>query len=191
MTREALDRAQNHLDLVTRWADDLAHEIKNPFHAMVINLELVKRRAGEPEGLRDRAEVVESELHRVHGLVDGLLKLVRPWPDTPTAHADRVVEALLPVFRARAALHRIELTHEPGAGSVAVRPEDLALVALNLMDNAIDAAGAGGRIEIRGRRDQAGAALEVADTGPGPGMDADVFDPGVTGHAHRAGLGLT
>ncbi|NIP60786.1 MAG: hypothetical protein GWO00_23330, partial [Gemmatimonadetes bacterium] len=56
------------LELVSRWADDLAHEIKNPLHAMVINLELVKRRAtGEDAGaLIQRAEVVESELYRVH-----------------------------------------------------------------------------------------------------------------------------
>jgi hypothetical protein len=80
--QERLQQQANRLDLVSRWSDDLAHEIKNPLHAMVINLELVKRRAGDadPSPLIERAEVVESELHRVHGLVDSLLKLVRPWP---------------------------------------------------------------------------------------------------------------
>src|SRR5690606_25840506 len=74
-----LEVRANRMDLVARWADDLAHEIKNPLHAMVINLELVKRRAGsgDREPLVDRVEVVEAELHRVHHLVESLLRLVR------------------------------------------------------------------------------------------------------------------
>ena len=35
---------ENKLELVERLADDLAHEIKNPLHSMVINLEVLRRR---------------------------------------------------------------------------------------------------------------------------------------------------
>src|SRR5690606_30390207 len=40
----------NKLALVERLADDLAHEIKNPLHAMVINLEVLRRRIAARHG---------------------------------------------------------------------------------------------------------------------------------------------
>ncbi len=194
------ERVRNHLALLGRWADELAHEIKNPFHAMVINLELVKRRA-DGDGARERAEVVEAELYRVHGLIDSLLKLARPWPATETANVGAVLEVLLPVFRARAALHHIDFAHDPreGPAAVALPPADLALVLLNLMDNAIDAVRegeereAGGeekRIRLSHERGDGVVVLRVTDSGPGFGaLAGDPFAPGV-GRAGREGLGL-
>lgn len=185
------DREVNHLELVSRWAEDLAHQIKNPFHALVINLELVKRRAGDREGVTERAEVVESEIHRVHELVDSLLAVVRPWPETDTADVDRVFDALLPVVRARASLRLIAYQHEPGGGTVAMPPADLALVILNLVDNAMDAFDDPGRIRTRCAREDHGTRITVADDGSGLGdVPGDPFERGVTGRPGRAGLGL-
>ncbi len=186
--RDDLEQQANRLNLVSRWADDLAHEIKNPLHAMVINLELVKRRAGEadPGPLIERARVVESELHRVHALVDSLLRLVRPWPDTHTATVQQVFEALLPVFRARARIRKVDYQHEPGSAIVVIPPGDLAQVLVNLVDNAIDATPEGGRVTTAIRKeDGARARITITDAGPGvswgdaAGDDAAVVRPGV------------
>lgn len=191
---ERRERQVNQLELVSRWADDLAHEIKNPLHAMVINLELVKRRAtGEDAGaLIQRAEVVESELYRVHALVDSLLRLVRPWPDTTTADVDAVLEGLLPVFQARSRIRRVEYIHRPGGGIARVSPGVLAQVVLNLVDNALDALPEGGRLETRTGGDDGTVRIEVIDSGSGlPRELADrVREPGVSGRHDRSGLGL-
>jgi signal transduction histidine kinase len=78
---------ENKLSLVERLADDLAHEIKNPLHSMVINLEVLRRRlarlenAGNEELLR-YAGVLGSELDRVNRRVDLLLRIARPDPLT-------------------------------------------------------------------------------------------------------------
>ena len=183
------DRAANHLALVARWSDALAHEIKNPFHAMVINLELVKRRAGDPEGLRERAEVVESELHRVHALIDSVLRLVRPWPATATVDVDAAFEALLPAVRARAALRQLDYAHEPGGAPAAIPPADFALILLNLLDNAMDALPKGGRLRTRFVHDDA-VTVRVTDDGPGFGDLDDPFEAGTTSREGRPGLGL-
>ena len=45
----ALALRANKLDLLERLADDLAHEIKNPLHSMVINLEVLKRRVARAD----------------------------------------------------------------------------------------------------------------------------------------------
>lgn len=184
----------NRMDLVARWADDLAHEIKNPLHAMVINLELVKRRAsaGEPGPLIDRIEVVESELHRVHFLVESLLRLVRPWPDRASADVAGVFGEILPVLEARARIRKIALEHQSGVATVAMAPGSLTLVLLNLVDNALDASAENDRLFIACDTGEMEVRITVRDTGTGlPDHLRDhVFDPGVTDRPGHAGLGL-
>lgn len=188
--RERLERQANRLELVSRWADDLAHEIKNPLHAMVINLELVKRRAGgDPEPVIERAEVVEAELHRVHELVDSLLRLVRPWPATTTAAVDKVFAALLPVFAARARIRKVEYHHEPGEGIAAMPPGDLALVLLNLADNAINAAPEGGAVRTSIVLDEGDVRITITDTGTGLTGPAHTLESAAPEDG-RSGLGL-
>lgn len=187
-----LERRSNRMDLVARWADDLAHEIKNPLHAMVINLELVKRRAssGEPESLIQRAEVVEAELHRVHDLVDSLLRLVRPWPGADLADVGQVFEQLLPVLGARMRVRRIDYEHEPGAGTVTMAPEDLALVLLNLVDNAIDVTPEGGRVATACQMGREAITIRVEDRGPGISDEVSEAPDRARPAPGRSGLGL-
>ncbi len=193
--REWLELRSNRMDLVSRWADDLAHEIKNPLHAMVINLELVKRRAGDhdTEAVVRRAAAVESELHRVHALIESLLRLVRPWPQREATDPDRVFEELLPVLGARTRIRKLDYQHRPGRGGlVGMGGEDLALVVLNLVDNAIDAAAEGGRVTTEIRRTPKGVMLIITDDGPGISAELarEVPDRAAAAREGRAGLGL-
>ncbi|HUG40130.1 MAG TPA: HAMP domain-containing sensor histidine kinase [Longimicrobiales bacterium] len=189
-----LERHANRMDLVARWADDLAHEIKNPLHAMVINLELVKRRAGSGEARPaiQRAEVVENELHRVHDLVDSLLRMVRPWPPDRMCDPDRIFEQLLPVLGARTRVRRVDYEHHPGAGVVALAPGDLAQVLLNLVDNAIEACAEGGRVVTTCEMGREAVTITVEDDGAG--IPDDVVSAPDLRPPHprpgRSGLGL-
>ena len=63
---------------------------------------------------------------------------------------------------------------------------------LNLVGNAIEAAGPRGQVEVRVRTSEQAALLEVYDTGPGPPpVIADrLFEPFVTGKPEGVGLGL-
>lgn len=71
-------------------------------------------------------------------------------------------------------------------------PAQLGQLLLNVLTNAIEAAGPGGRVEVR--RGSAGerAVVEVLDTGPGPPREvaARLFEPFVTGKREGVGLGL-
>ena len=42
--RSDLDTRANRYDILSRLADDLAHEIKNPLNAIVVNLEVLRRK---------------------------------------------------------------------------------------------------------------------------------------------------
>lgn len=67
-------------EFVSRLADDLAHEVKNPLHSMVINLEVLRRRvaSGATAEALQRADVIGVELARVHQLVEQILLLLLP-----------------------------------------------------------------------------------------------------------------
>lgn len=97
-------RADRHR-LVARVAGDIGHELKNPIHASVINLELVRKRIadGDRDDALARLEVVSEQVRRVHGVVEGLLKLLRDGPEPgDVRELDRMVEVVMPVLVAQA-----------------------------------------------------------------------------------------
>jgi signal transduction histidine kinase len=97
-------------ELLSRLADDLAHEIKNPLHAMVINLEVLKRRvaAGNQEGALDRVSVLEHELRRVNELVHRLLMLLRPDREgVQLLDVDEVLGEIVPLLELQARVSRV------------------------------------------------------------------------------------
>lgn len=95
----------NRYDVVSRLADDLAHEIKNPLNAIVVNLEVLRRRVeqGDTTVALERARVIDHEVTRVHGLVDQLLRLIRPGRDEQRVLAlDVLLTELAPVLELQA-----------------------------------------------------------------------------------------
>ena len=142
--------------LITRLADDLGHEVKNPLHAMVINLELVRRRVqdGQAKDALARVAVVEEQIGRVNELVGALIQLLRPGRDpSAVVDLDAAVEDLLPLVRAQARLAHVIVDYEPsgGAAAVALRRDALRHLVLSLVIRTLDPlrAHAGSRIEIR------------------------------------------
>ncbi len=72
-------------------------------------------------------------------------------------------------------------------------PAQLGHLLLNVLTNAIEAAGPDGQVEVRlGRAAAARAFVEVLDSGPGPPAEvaAKLFEPFVTGKQEGVGLGL-
>lgn len=68
----------------------------------------------------------------------------------------------------------------------------LAHLFLNVITNAVEAAGPGGRVEVRLRRMEDRGIVDVIDSGPGPTADVAgrLFEPFVTGKPEGVGLGL-
>ena len=143
----------NRLELLSRLAGDISHEIKNPLHAMVINLELVRRKIekGEPAPALERVAIVEDEIRKVHALTNALLEALRPPRDSNTTcsfHA--ILQEMEPLVSARARLARVELQLEvePIRAIVPMPAHELRLLILNLADRAVRTAGSGGAIDV-------------------------------------------
>jgi signal transduction histidine kinase len=72
------------------------------------------------------------------------------------------------------------------------RRDSLRAALVNLVLNAIDAAGRGGAVELAILAEPGSATLVVDDTGPGPppALAATIHEPFVTGKPEGVGLGL-
>lgn len=179
-----LERLTRELDTATSFSDALrahAHESANRLHAVVSLLEL---------GRSDAAlELATTELATTQALADRVVAAI----DEP------VLAALLLGKTAQADERGVALTIE-AAGSAqeaGVATRDLVTVVGNLVDNAVDAAGAGApprwvHVAIDATE---GLVVEVGDSGDGvAGPDRErVFDRGWStkdGTAAHQGLGL-
>ncbi|HEX6559922.1 MAG TPA: HAMP domain-containing sensor histidine kinase [Longimicrobiales bacterium] len=151
------DVLANRYNVLSRLADDLAHEIKNPLNAIVVNLEVLRRRVdnGSQQAALERADVIEHEVRRVHGLVDQLLQMLRPArAEAGPVAVDGILDGLLGAVELQAKAARVELAWQAESSLYAqVRVEPFKFALLNALTYAIDAeAQAGGKVDLQARR---------------------------------------
>jgi len=142
----ALVRAEK-LASVGRLAAGVAHEVGNPLAAIANYVELLRRRGVEPE----MVAAIEREAGRIDVIVRSLLDYARPRdaqrePVDLGAVASRAVDLL----RAQGVLRPVSVEVAVASGLPRVLGESAALeqVFVNLLLNAVDAAGEGGRISV-------------------------------------------
>ena len=159
----------NKLDLLERLADDLAHEIKNPLHSMVINLEVVKRRVANavPDGSADVLRyigVLNSELERVNRRIELLLHLARPDRGAGQATLNELIDEVLELLQLEGRRHNVSVIFEPAPEVLRlnVSREPARQVILNLVLDAIDAAGPGGVVTLRTERNSGNAQVLIS-----------------------------
>jgi signal transduction histidine kinase len=174
---------------IGRLAAGVAHEINNPLGVILGYVRLMQKRA-EP-GLRDELAVLADEALRCKEIVDGLLDLSRPLAPSRERvdlrdACDEVVARLADARLLAGAAVVVD-----GRGAAEAHPLKLRQVLANLVRNAAEAAGDGGRVEVRVRERDGAAEVEVEDSGPGLARARDrLFEPFFTTKEKGTGLGL-
>lgn len=196
---EQLRRAER-LSALGEMSAMLAHEIRNPLGSIRGTAEILRDDFSPGDRKFEFLEILIKETDRLNRVVEDFLRLARPL-DGEKKRCDLAAELreLVTLQESEATARGIGLSLEAGeAPTVAGDRERLRQAFLNLILNALQATGEGGRVAVRlamrgASGDMpAGVEITVSDTGRGidPAQREKIFTPFFTTKEGGTGLGL-
>lgn len=199
VVEEALRKSEK-LAVVGRLAASIAHEINNPL-ASITNLLYLIGSSPSLEESKKHTEIAVRELKRVSEIVIQTLKFYREPMKPVVVQIPEIVDSALMLYQARLIAAEIAIERDfRECSPIVARAGELRHLILNLIGNALDAIGRGGRLKIRVTNthehrngSRPGIRLTIADTGTGihPEIRKTLFEPFVSTKGDtRTGLGL-
>ncbi|MGD0921734.1 MAG: ATP-binding protein [Terriglobia bacterium] len=202
--RDASTRArlEDQLDITVKLAalgrltSGVAHEVKNPLNAMVLQLEILKSKLQEQgEHVKPQLDILGEEIRRLDRVVKTFLDFNRPLELRPT---ETDIESLLREVFTLAEPHAQQnsvrlLLQVDGATPRLLLDRDLMKQALlNLVLNGCQAMPAGGELRVTPRTLPHCVELEIADQGVGipPEAREKIFSLYFTTKPGGSGVGL-
>jgi len=181
--------------LLGKLSGGLAHHLRNTVTGARMAVQLHQRHCHEID--QQSLAVALRQLALTEEHLQRFLAAGRPAvPRRVRCDLRQVVAELVTLVEPACRHRKVELQVDPCAESfwLSADPDQLRQALLNLMLNAVDAAGGGGwaRIEIsKPAENQVG--VRVSDSGPGPSAEVleKLFEPFVTDKPEGVGLGLT
>lgn len=191
---ESVVRREDRLRVMGRVVAGIAHEVRNPLNSIRLTIRVLARRLqGKPEA-KEPIELITREIDRLDSLVKSLLvfrdeerprlRRQRLWP---------VIERTLALVKPHAAEQGVEIEADGTRDCEALVDADFLQQALmNLLLNAADASGKGGRVRLSLTNGDSGTEIRVEDSGPGlsPEELDLVFEAFYTTKPGGTGLGL-
>jgi len=188
------------LAAVGEMSSGIAHEINNPLAVISQEAELVKtllesRQALTPE-IADSLREIAAQVARGRDITRGLLDFSRKMePVAQRESLDRIIEDMVVLVEKEAGLTgaRVERNYDPDLAPITADAPLLRQAVINLLTNALDAAGEGGVITVStGRAGKEAAFVSVADDGPGIAAEdiQRIFNPFFTTKPPGKGTGL-
>jgi signal transduction histidine kinase len=190
---------------LTRLYRGVAHDLKAPLNAMVLNLELLKQSLSAPQTAdpeersrqRGKVEIVEEELARLGRALETLLSQTAP--ARPLSESERfdlraLVEETERLLAPQARQQHVDLRVEAPSAEIMVtaRRDALKQAILNLAINGLEAMPQGGALSLASRTSDSIATLAIQDSGPGipESVRPRIFELHVTTKASGTGIGL-
>jgi signal transduction histidine kinase len=175
----------------------LAHEVRTPLGILRSSAQILMRNLALSSEERELTTFIESETERLNRLVSTMLDMARP-PQPRFTSCD-----LHMLLQRCAQMHDLKRGSDgerfPVALKLAARdaevdgdPEQLMQVFFNLLSNASEAAGPGGRVELETFDEEEFVGVRCADNGIGisPELAETLFEPFVSHRPGGIGLGL-
>ncbi|NOT44834.1 MAG: HAMP domain-containing protein, partial [Acidobacteria bacterium] len=178
----------------------LAHEIKNPLTPIQLCAERMRRHFGDaPSPTRELVDectaTIVGEVESLKELVDEFSQFARmPPPRRMPTDLHQLLGDVLQLYQGLFADVRIRQVFAPGVPRLSVDPEQMRRVVINLIDNAVEAIGRRGRIDLETHYQPADALVRVVVADDGPGIPAaereKLFLPYYSTKRRGSGLGL-
>jgi len=154
---------------------NVSHELKTPLSLIRMFGEMVATgRHKGAEAAREYGGIITRESERLSQLIDNVLDFSRLERGKASYHFTEgnlaeVVERALDVCRYRLEREKMKLavSIEPDLPAVRMDENEMTLVVLNLVDNAVKHATQGGKVEVKVARAPGFVTLSIRDFGPG------------------------
>lgn len=194
---ERLEDYRRRLQLAERqsilgqFSGGLAHQLRNAAGGAKLALDLY-----QPGGDNEPLEIASRQIDRIGEMVGQFLTLGKS-DSTPHFICDlrTIIRETVRLNRPQCQHLGIELHEQLPDTPATIRgnPTDLCHLMTNLISNALEAAGANGRVLIRMKISVYTITVEVCDSGKGPPAELTdrIFEPFVTGKPQGIGLGLS
>jgi signal transduction histidine kinase len=190
-------RSSRRLAALGRLTSGVAHQIRSPLNALVLQVELLRQKLthAPPETAR-HLDMLDEEVRRLDHVVQGFLKFIRPEElQLESVCLESLVRETLDFLAAGAEHKKIKLESKVPEELPAIQgnAELLRQVLLNVAGNAFDAMPAGGVLRVLAERQDGHIALTVEDTGQGIAPDdlPKIFDLFYTTKSDGNGIGLS
>lgn len=192
------EAALKELKTTIRYLDIMAHEIKNPLHAMGINLDVLKtkiQKKQSPEQALKHANILEKELDHLQEVVWGFLRYVKPGvPQKQRVNLNSLMKEVAEMVsdQAKNAGVTIETRLDKNLPDILVDRGQIQQALHNLVINALQATGASGKITLRTWHRRKRVFGEIKDTGTGIEKEHldKIFDLYYTTKKEGSGIGL-
>jgi two-component system nitrogen regulation sensor histidine kinase NtrY len=175
----------------------IAHEIKNPLTPIQLAAERVLRKheQGQDVGpaLEQGVRIIVREVESLKRMVDEFSRFARmPRPQPVEVDLAAMLGETVKLYRGLKPGVEVEARVGEDAGFAWADAEQLRGALINLLDNALEATEAPGRVEVRTERSDGRLSLQVADTGRGIPAHAKekLFLPHFSTKGRGTGLGL-
>jgi two-component system, NtrC family, nitrogen regulation sensor histidine kinase NtrY len=176
----------------------IAHEIKNPLTPIRLAAErlLRKHRQGDPglaDTIEEAVEIIVREVVAMQGMVDEFSRYARmPRPRPAPVDLPKLVGETLHLYRNLKPGVDVEGEVDPALSVVSIDGEQVKRALINLLDNAVEATEAPGRVTVSAHPSNGHLEIQVADTGRGipPESKEKLFLPYYSTKGRGTGLGL-
>jgi signal transduction histidine kinase len=188
-------RREDRLRAVGRTVAGFAHEIRNPLNGIRLSVQVLEQRLKKGAVQAEDLKLVIAEVDRMDALLGELLAF------REKKKVEVAEQNVLPCLERCA-----ELTQPPNSGSkirldvasvdgdvrALVDADRLTQATLNLLLNAVEAAGEKGEVQMRIARSDGQVRIEVRDSGPGLSREEEqhIFEAFYTTKPKGTGLGL-
>ena len=188
-----LERA-DRLAALGKFSAQLAHEIRNPLAAMRGSAQMLAADSyAQPSSVR-LSNILVRESDRLSRLVDQFLKFARPAePDLKATALGQLVRETVETLKSDPEVAVVYLEAEIEEVQATVDPDQIRQVVLNLVRNAVQAAGRTGMVRVKLKGTPAQVRLTVWDSAGSIASEnmARLFEPFFTTRAGGTGLGLS
>ncbi|MGC8658100.1 MAG: ATP-binding protein [Desulfomonilaceae bacterium] len=179
----------------------IAHEIKNPLTPIQLNAQRLRRKylsnlGDDGRALDQCTSSIIDQVEQLKNMVNEFSKFARMPAANPTPNKlNDILRELIALYRAANEAMEIKFITDDSVPIFDIDREQLKRGVMNLLDNAIAAAGPEGKVEIYSSYEPVLriASISVCDNGPGvsPQDRERIFDPYFTRKKGGTGLGLT